>query len=113
MEDKATLDRYLDAIDKIPEIDSEVAREFLLDRMLRDAKDFSESARIGLEEAGREIEVECKAQVGRRLEDYRTLIEAGQVDLLVMHAKEEDQMAMHGMAHPLAVELRSVPILLL
>ena len=34
-------------------------------------------------------------------------------DLLVMHAKEEDQMAMHGMAHPLAVELRSVPLLLL
>ena len=57
--------------------------------------------------------MECKAQVGRRLEDYRTLIEDGQVDLLVMHAKEEDQMAMHGMAHPLAVELRSVPILLL
>ena len=113
VEDKATLDRYLDAIDKIPEIDSEVAREFLLDRMLRDAKDFSESARIGLEEAGREIEVECKAKVGRRLEDYRTLIEDGKVDLLVMHAKEEDQMAMHGMAHPLAIELRSVPILLL
>ena len=25
------------------------------------------------------------------------------VDLLVMRAKEDDQMAMHGMAHPLAV----------
>ena len=48
VEDKATLDRYLDAIDKIPEIDSELAREFLLERMLRDAKDFSESARVGL-----------------------------------------------------------------
>jgi hypothetical protein len=47
------------------------------------------------------------------LEDYRNLIEEGHVDLLVMRAKEDDQMAMHGMAHPLAVELRSVPILLL
>jgi hypothetical protein len=47
------------------------------------------------------------------LEDYRQLIEEGHIDLLVMHAKEEDQMAMHGMAHPLAVELRSIPILLL
>jgi hypothetical protein len=47
------------------------------------------------------------------LEDYRKLIEEGQVDLLVMHAKEDDQLAMHGMAHPLAVELRAVPILLL
>ena len=41
------------------------------------------------------------------------MIEDDHVDLLVMHAKEDDQMAMHGMAHPLAVELRSIPLLLL
>ena len=113
VEDKCTLDRFLDAIEKIPELDSEVARENLLSRLLNDAKDFSESASIELKKAGLEIEVEAVAQVGRRLEDYRKLIEQDHVDLLVMRAKEEDQMAMHGMAHPLAVELRSVPILLL
>jgi len=113
IEDKVTLDRYLDAIEKIPDIDSEVARETLLARLLNDAKDFSESAREGLKQAGLDISVECMAQLGSRLEDYRKLIEEGQVDLLVMHAKEDDQLAMHGMAHPLAVELRSVPILLL
>lgn len=113
IEDKVTLDRYLDAIEKIPEIDSEVARETLLTRLLNDAKDFSESAREGLAQAGLDILVECMAQLGSRLEDYRKLIEEGQVDLLVMHAKEDDQLAMHGMAHPLAVELRAVPILLL
>ena len=113
VEDETTLNRYLDAIEKIPEIDSELAKENLLARLLKDAKDFSESARIGLEEAGVDIEVEGVAQVGRRLDDYRKLIEEDQVDLLVMHAKEEDQMAMNGMAYPLAVELRSVPILLL
>ena len=113
IEDKVTLDRYLDAIEKIPDIDSEVARETLLARLLNDAKDFSESAREGLKHAGLDISVECMAQLGSRLEDYRKLIEEGQVDLLVMHAKEDDQLAMHGMAHPLAVELRSVPILLL
>tara|TARA_Y200000002_G_scaffold369312_1_gene363301 strand:+ start:354 stop:1214 length:861 start_codon:yes stop_codon:yes gene_type:complete len=113
IEDKVTLDRYLDAIEKIPDIDSEVARETLLARLLNDAKDFSESAREGLKQAGLDISVECMAQLGSRLEDYRKLIEEGQVDLLVMHAKEDDQLAMHGMAHPLAVELRAVPILLL
>jgi hypothetical protein len=113
IEDKVTLDRYLDAIEKIPDIDSEVARETLLARLLNDAKDFSESAREGLRQAGLDISVECMAQLGSRLEDYRKLIEEGQVDLLVMHAKEDDQLAMHGMAHPLAVELRAVPILLL
>ena len=113
IEDKSTLERFLDAIEKIPEIDSDVARENVLNRLLKDAKDYSESASVGLNEAGLEIEVNVVAQVGRRLEDYRNLIEEGHVDLLVMRAKEEDQMAMHGMAHPLAVELRSVPILLL
>ena len=113
IEDKSTLERFLDAIEKIPEIDSDVARENVLNRLLKDAKDYSESASVGLNEAGLEIEVNVVAQVGRRLEDYRNLIEEGYVDLLVMRAKEDDQMAMHGMAHPLAVELRSVPILLL
>jgi len=113
VEDESTLERYLDAIEKIPEIDSEVARETILSRLLKDAKDFSESAQTALKEAGLGIEVECHAKVGRRLEDYRKLIEDDHVDLLVMHAKEDDQMAMHGMAHPLAVELRSVPLLLL
>ncbi len=30
-----------------------------------------------------------------------------------MHTKDEDQMAMHGMAYPLAIELRQIPLLLL
>ena len=113
IEDESTLNRYLEAIGKIPEIDTEVAKESILTRLLKDAKDFSEAARTGLEEANLGIEVEGAAKVGRRLEDYRRQIEEDHVDLLVMHAKEDDQMAMHGMAHPLAVELRSVPILLL
>ena len=90
-----------------------MARETLLNRLLNDAKDFSESARHGLKEAGLDISVECMAQLGSRLDDYRKLIEDGKVDILVMHAKEDDQLAMHGMAHPLAIELRAVPILLL
>ena len=113
IEDELTLDRYLDAIEKIPELDSEVARETILSRLLNDAKDFSESAREALRATDLDITVECHAKVGRRLEDYRKLIEDEHVDLLVMHAKEDDQMAMHGMAHPLAVELRTVPLLLL
>ena len=113
VEDELTLDRYLDAIGKIPELDSEVARETILSRLLNDAKDFSESAREALRKTDLDITVECHAKVGRRLEDYRKLIEDEHVDLLVMHAKEDDQMAMHGMAHPLAVELRTVPLLLL
>jgi hypothetical protein len=35
------------------------------------------------------------------------------VDLLVMNTKDEDHSAMHGLAYPLAVELRGTPLLML
>jgi hypothetical protein len=35
------------------------------------------------------------------------------VDLLVLNTKDEDQLAIHGLAYPLAVELRNTPLLLL
>jgi hypothetical protein len=30
-----------------------------------------------------------------------------------MNTKDEDQLAMHGLAYPLAVELRDIPLLML
>ena len=35
------------------------------------------------------------------------------VSLLVMNTKDDEQLAMHGVAYPLAVELRETPLLLL
>ncbi len=51
--------------------------------------------------------------VGRRLAAYTHVVEVHDVDLLVVNTKDEDQLAMHGVAHPLAVELRNVPLLML
>ena len=113
VEDQATFDRYLDAISKIPEIDTEVAKEFILERLLDDARDYAEAVRSEVEKRDMIMEVIGLVKVGRRLSDYSEMVEAGKVDLLVMNAKDEDQMAMHGMAYPLAVELRSIPVLLL
>ena len=41
------------------------------------------------------------------------MIDEHQVDLLVVNTKDEDQLAMHGLAYALSVELRSTPILML
>ena len=35
------------------------------------------------------------------------------VDLVVLNTKDEDQLAMHGLAYPLAIELRQIPLLML
>ena len=51
--------------------------------------------------------------MGHRLSEYRRLIEAHAVDLLIMNTKDDDQLAMHGMVYPLTVCLRDIPLLML
>jgi hypothetical protein len=33
--------------------------------------------------------------------------------MLIFHSRDDDQVAMHGTAYPLAVELRTLPLLLI
>ncbi len=51
--------------------------------------------------------------MAERIEEYRRLVEDQRVDLLVLNTLDGDQLAMHGQAYPLAVELRAVPLLML
>ena len=48
-----------------------------------------------------------------RVDAGERLIEEHEVDLLVMNTKDEDQLAMHGLAYSLAIELRAIPLLML
>jgi hypothetical protein len=41
------------------------------------------------------------------------LITQHHIDLLVFNTKDDDQLAMHGLAYPLAIELRQIPLLML
>ena len=59
------------------------------------------------------ISVESVVAHGHHLTEYSRLVEQHEADLLVMHTKDDDQLAMHGLAYPLAIEVRSVPLLLL
>ena len=52
-------------------------------------------------------------RTGHRLREYQQLIDEHSVALLVIHTKDEDQLAMHGLAYPLAVELRHTPLLMI
>ena len=51
--------------------------------------------------------------MGHRIAEYRRLITEHKVDLLVMNTRDDDQLAMHGLAYPLAISLRETPLLLL
>ncbi len=113
VEDEATLDRYVDTISKIPEINTDVARTTLRTQLLKEPHDYIESCRSGIHDAGIDVQVENVVTLGHHLKDYEELIESHEIDLLVLNTKDDAQLAMHGVAYSLTVELRDIPMLLL
>jgi hypothetical protein len=113
VEDEISLNRVFAAIEKIPEIDTDIACEKIRDQLLREPADYIQSCREGIREAGIPINVDSVITVGHHISDYRQMLAERRVDLLVINTKDEDQLAMHGMAYPLSIELRDTPILML
>jgi len=112
VEDEHVLERYLDVISKIPEIDTDVARREIRDRLLKEPSDYIASCKEVLR-ANLDLRLQKVVTTGHHVGDVTRLVEERRSDLLVVNTKEEDQLAMHGLAYPLAVELRSLPMLLL
>ncbi len=113
VEDQSSFDRYIDAISKIPTLDTDLARNEILKQLLKEPLDFILSCRDGVFEHRSSIHIEEIVTMGHQLSTYKELVQEHQVDLLVMNTKDADQLAMHGMAYPLAVELREIPLLML
>ncbi len=113
VEDDAAFERYLSVIGRIPEIDTELAREHIHAQLLKEPADYIRSVSEVLAAAKVACTVEELVSMGRHVSQYRELVEAHAIDLLVLNTKDEDHSAMHGLAYPLAVELRNIPLLML
>jgi nucleotide-binding universal stress UspA family protein len=113
VEDELAFERFMDVVGKIPSIETDDARVALHDRLLRDARDYIESCVRALAEGGLPFTVEEVVTHGHHLAEYKRIVEERDADLLVMNTKDEDQLAMHGLAYPLAIEVRTIPLLLL
>ena len=112
IEDQRSFDRYMKAIEKIPDLDSDVAKQTIAQQLLAEPRDYIESCRSVLEAGGMKNSIQPIVTFGNTMEDYRHLIDERHIDLLVMNSRDDQQLAMHGLAYPLAVELRKTPILL-
>ena len=112
IEDDAAFERYMEAISKIPSIDTENAREQIIKQLLKEPRDYIESSRRELKGEGLDLRVHSEVRTGHRLREYKKLVEDHSVQLLVLNTKDEDQLAMHGLAFPLAIELRQIPLLM-
>ena len=113
VEDEATFGRYMEVISKIPTIDTDEARETVREQLLKEPQDYIHGCVEVLRKAGISVTVEHLVVFGHHLSEYKRLIGQHDVDLLVLNTKDEDQLAMHGIAYALAVELRQIPLLML
>ena len=113
VEDDATFERYLGVIGRIPEIDTELARERIQAQLLKEPTDYIRSVSAALRGADVACTVQELVTLGHHVTQYRELVESHEIDLLVLNTKDEDHSAMHGLAYPLAVELRDTPLLML
>ncbi len=112
VEDDTVFERYLDVISKIPEINTDVARETIQEQLLREPSAYIDSCETALRGAGVDLRVVKHVTHGHRLEEYRNAIEDLQVDLVVLQGHDEDQLAMNATAYSVAVELRTTPLLI-
>lgn len=113
VEDDVIFHRYMQAIAKIPEIDTDSARTLLESQLLKEANDFIATCLTVLREKRPGMTFESVVTRGHHLRQYRELIDSHNIDLLVANTKDEEQLAMHGMTYSLSVELVDVPLLLL
>ena len=113
VQDEAVVDLVIEAIEKLPEIDTDVAREAIPRQLLKEPHDYVVSCRQTLLERRPRLRVEEVITHGHYLRDYARIIDEQAVDLIVLHTKDDDQAAMHGLAYPLSVELRDTPLLML
>ena len=113
VESQPVFERYMDAVSKTPGIDTDVAREALGEQLLKEPRDFIVACREVLDAQGLQVRIEEVVAMGRRVDEYGELIAKREIDLLVLHTKDDDQLAMHGAAYALAVELRGIPLLML
>lgn len=113
IEDEAYFQRVMTAISKIATIDTDEAKEKLAHQLLKEPHDFIQSCPTALTAANINLDIVEHVKFGHHIKDYQNLIEKHSLDLLIMNTKDEDQLAMHGLAYPLAIELRHIPLLML
>ena len=113
IEDEITFERYIDIISKIPDIDTDLARETIREQLIHEASDFESSCIETLAALTPPLKADGMVRFARTVQDYRDLTAEYQIDLLIFNTKKESQLAMSGRSYSLAVELQHMPLLML
>ncbi len=113
IEDDLIFQRYLNAISRIPEIETHQAEELIQNRLLDDASEFIDSCIQDLSTRRPDLTYQSSVGLGHHLKIYRDLVNQQNINLLIFNTKDEDQLAMHGLGYSMSIEFTDRPLLLL
>lgn len=110
IEDETIFNYYLDAIAKIPGINTEFAETNIKETILNLSGDFFRNVASKLENDKVITGIHC--QFGETVQCYHDIIKDRKIDLLVFEAEDESKMAMHSLGHSLTIQFPNVATLL-
>ena len=112
IENGSVFERYMEVISKIPEIDTDIARETIQAQLLNEPSAYIDSVEEALSKEIPDLQVIKHIAQGKQLDEYRKAVERHNTDLVVLQSRDPDQKAMNATAYSLAVELRTTPLLI-
>ncbi len=112
IENGTVFERYMEVISKIPEIDTDIARETIRAQLLNEPSAYIDSVKEALSKEIPDIQIIKHIAQGKQLDEYRKAVEKHKADLVVLQSHDPDQQAMNATAYSLAVELRTTPLLI-
>ncbi len=113
IEDDGVFQKYMEMIERIPEIDTDVAREKIRAKLLQLPTDYIASCIEALQTESVNARINPVVRLGHRVTDYHRLIDEHEGDLLVCNTNDPEDLAIHPMAYAIALEFRNQPLLLL
>ncbi|MEM9488150.1 MAG: universal stress protein [Myxococcota bacterium] len=113
IESESVFKRYGEIIAMIPDADTETTLARIRKKLLGRPRDYIDSIIAELRAAEIDEKVVPVVEMGDTLSDYKRIIDEHDVDLIVMGTKDNNQLAMRGMAYAMAIELQDRPMLLL
>ena len=105
--------RIIAAISKISTIDTDEASAKLFRQLLKQPADYIESCKLAFTTRKSPVTIQGVVEFGHRVSEIKRVADEREIDLVVFNTVDDGQLAMHGLAYSLAVELRDVPVLML
>lgn len=105
--------RYIKAISKIPDLNTEIAEDKIANQLLKEPRELIDKIVLTLDNSDIDLNIVPLVTFGHTVKTYRELLDKHSIDLLILRTKDGDQLAMQGDAYSIAVEFTDIPLLLL